>query len=145
MSQLIDAIAWVLVSALIVAAGMSSAHGQLRVLDGDTFDAGGERIRIRGVDTPEMRGPERELAQAAKGELERLLKGGYQLQRTGKDKYGRTVADVIVGGKNVALTLIESGHGRAYPYRLRKAEAEAVKIAEATAKKQKVGIWAKVK
>ena len=40
-----------------------------------------------------------------------------ELVRTGKDKFGRTLAHVIVDGKDLSLLLIEDGHGRPYSAR----------------------------
>lgn len=94
------------------------AHGEtpppVRVVDGDTFvlTDSKERIRVRGVDTPEMRGgspAERIRAQKAKETLENLLGNGYSLTRYGHDRYGRTVADVVVKDGNVADVLIAQG------------------------------------
>ena len=50
--------------------------GTVRVIDGDTFDFGGERIRIADIDTPEVRGRcpyETELAARATGRMRELL------------------------------------------------------------------------
>jgi len=72
-------------------------------IDGDTLRMGSERIRLRGIDTPELsepRGPE------ARQRLEQLLKEGpIRIVPYGQDVYGRTVADVFVNGRNVADVL----------------------------------------
>jgi endonuclease YncB( thermonuclease family) len=72
-----------------------------QVIDGDTFVlAGGERVRIAGLDTPELgkRG-----GQAAKRRLQQVLS---KRRRVGLSKplaksYGRTVRRVTVKGKPV--------------------------------------------
>ena len=116
----------------------------LRVIDGDTFEFKGVKIRIRGVDTPELKTKseiEKQLALEAKYELERLLSQGFKYVETNKDKYGRTVADVFVGTENVAESLIKSGHGRAYLMRLPKQRQQELLKLESTAKTKGLGIW----
>ena len=80
-------------------------------IDGDTLRMGSERIRLRGIDTPELnepRGPEARLR------LEQLLKEGpIRIVPHGQDVYGRTVADVFVNGKNVAEVLRSEGFAKA--------------------------------
>lgn len=132
---------------LFIAVEVSSEireSNSLRVIDGDTFEFKGVKIRIRGVDTPELKTKskiEKQLALEAKCELERLLRQGFKYVETNKDKYGRTVADVFVGSQNVAESLIKSGHGRAYLMRLPKQRQQELLKLESTAKKDKLGIW----
>ena len=79
-------------------------------IDGDTLRMGSERIRLRGIDTPELtepRGPE------ARQRLEQLLKEGpISIVPHGQDVYGRTVADVFVNGKDVAEVLKQEGFAK---------------------------------
>ncbi len=81
---------------------------KIRIVDGDTFRNGRERVRIIGYDAPEMgqpRGP------AAKTRLTQLLRSGtVTMLRHGKDKYGRTLAFVYVDGKNVAESMRAEGN-----------------------------------
>ena len=81
---------------------------QVRAVDGDTIRVGGERIRLRGIDTPEMSefdGP------AAKRRLEELLRNGpIRIVPHGRDVYNRLLADVFVNEQNVAETLIMEGY-----------------------------------
>ncbi len=81
---------------------------QVRAVDGDTIRVGGERIRLRGIDTPEMS----ELAgPAAKQRLEELLRSGsIRIIPHARDVYDRLVADVFVNGLNVAEILIQEGY-----------------------------------
>ncbi|MBX3330024.1 MAG: thermonuclease family protein [Nitrospira sp.] len=81
---------------------------QVRAVDGDTIRVGGERIRLRGIDTPELSefdGP------AAKRRLEELLRNGpIRIVPHGRDVYNRLLADVFVNEQNVAETLISEGY-----------------------------------
>ena len=97
------------------------------VIDGDTFRlAGGERIRIAGIDAPESRqGQARcraELAQgkAATARARAMLEGRpVTLVRVGRS-YDRTVAEVRVGGRGLAETLVAVGVARWWPRGARK-------------------------
>ncbi len=93
------------------------------VYDGDTFrayinDAKEDvSIRIRGVDTPEIKGlcpSEIQRAIEAREYLIRVLKNGrtIKLSNLDTDKYGRTLADVSIDNNDVAVMLIDSGLGR---------------------------------
>lgn len=100
------------------------------IYDGDTFyiEMNGlppelKRIgvRVRGVDTPEIRGKcamEKHNALAAKAFTTRsLASAGYRvtLSNVKWDKYGgRIDADVMVSGKSLAKMLIERGYARHY-------------------------------
>jgi micrococcal nuclease len=84
---------------------------QVRAVDGDTIRVGGERIRLRGIDTPEMsefEGP------AAKRRLEELLRSGsIRIVPRGRDVYHRLIADVFVNEQNVAEILRSEGFSKA--------------------------------
>jgi micrococcal nuclease len=91
------------------------------VVDGDTIKAPyGVTYRLMGYDTPETRfakcDAERELGLAAKVRLEELLtQGDVKVLESGKeDRYGRSLAEVTVNGRDVGTTLI--GEGLARPY-----------------------------
>jgi len=99
-----------------------------RVVDGDTVVLrGGERIRVLGIDTPEMRGDsevERRLARDARAELRRLLASGRVIPvgRPGhQDKYDRTLAYLHAAGEggdpgeDLGARLLETGFARIYP------------------------------
>ena len=87
--------------------------------DGDTFYVGAETIRLRGIDTPELGQP---LASAATRRLIALLHAGpVTIVPRAEDVYGRTVADVYVGGRDVAQVLRAEGYAKPRPPRLRSA------------------------
>ena len=102
----------------------------LRVIDGDTLLVEARPwpqqkvevyVRIRGIDTPELRSScpsERQAGEAARLALESLTEhaASLQLSRISGDKYfGRVVADVTVpGGGNVADYLLLAGLAEGY-------------------------------
>ena len=89
------------------------------VVDGDTIWLKGEKIRLLDIDTPETHPPrcaeEARLGHAATDRLHALLNGGaVSLSRDGTDRYGRTLAVVLVDGRPVGDTLIAEGLARPY-------------------------------
>lgn len=81
---------------------------RIRLVDGDTFWYGGERIRIRGYDAPERSQPG---GFDAARRLETLIhEGEVRIYPHGFDIYGRTLADVFVAQRNVADIMIAEGH-----------------------------------
>lgn len=83
---------------------------QIYVVDGDTFHYGAERVRLKGIDTPEMNEPG---GPAAKRRLEELLHNGLvHIVPHGRDVYNRLLADVFVDGQNVAERLRMDGFAK---------------------------------
>jgi endonuclease YncB( thermonuclease family) len=105
---------------IALAGGGGESPAAVRVIDGDTFDYAGERIRIADIDTPELRGrcPEEvRLARAATTRLESLLAAGpFDLERLGRDedRYGRKLRVVVRGGRSLGDTLVSEGLARTW-------------------------------
>ncbi len=85
----------------------------LRVVDGDTADLEldlglsikrTERLRLHGINTPEIVGAERAAGMAAKEALEGLLRAGpecvVQTFKDADDKFGRLLARIYVWGSS---------------------------------------------
>lgn len=96
---------------------------QLQVHDGDSIRCAGERIRIENIDAPELPDspkchPPRSYAwcdyQAGFASRDALIaflgRGQIMVQRTGTDRYGRTLARVSVNGKDAGAYLVSKGH-----------------------------------
>lgn len=84
------------------------------VTDGDTIKLNGERVRLKGIDAPEIFSPEcrdeKRKGERAKAELQRLVDGRWlTLERHGRDRYGRTLAIVFADGVDVNAAMIASG------------------------------------
>lgn len=113
---------WNVVSAVTRAGDRTAViDNMIRVIDGDTIVIGAEHIRIENLDAPEMPGRakcphEAELALKAKAEMQRLVDSGpvtlKRMTKRPKDRYGRTLADVLVGGRDVAPGMIAAGVAR---------------------------------
>jgi endonuclease YncB( thermonuclease family) len=106
------------VSKDIVVTGIDSVY------DGDTFRAflpphnkESQRVRLRGVDTPELKGQcksEIDNAIRARDFVRLYLSRAKQieLKNVGRDKYKRVLADVYVDGVNLSQVLIKNKLGR---------------------------------
>jgi endonuclease YncB( thermonuclease family) len=82
----------------------------IHVHDGDTFYVGVDTIRLRGIDTPELGQPR--AYEARRRLIELLHAGTVTIVRRAEDVYGRIVADVYVGGRNVATMLRAEGYAK---------------------------------
>lgn len=102
---------------MIVAAAVVALICTPVVTDGDTIRCGHERIRLLGIDAPEMPGHCRRGRVCVAGDpyksktnLVRLLRAGpYRIERVGMDRYGRTLATVSANGRDVSCAQIEAG------------------------------------
>jgi len=102
--------------------GAVATPAAVRVIDGDTFDYDGVRIRIADIDTPEVRGRcayEIELAARATDRLEALLgEGAFELRPLpsgrDEDRYGRKLRIVTRDGQSLGDTLVSEGLARTW-------------------------------
>ena len=88
------------------------------VTDGDTIRCGDERIRLLGIDAPELPGHcsrNRQCAPgdpyASKANLASAMTGELRIERVDEDRYGRTLA--IVSGDRGDLSCWQLSHGQA--------------------------------
>lgn len=95
----------------------------LAIVDGDTLDIAGERIRIANIDAPEIHQAkcpdEKALGLEAKARLRQLVTGallaisrGDPLDGRLKDWRGRTLALIAVNGQDIGELLIDEGLAR---------------------------------
>jgi endonuclease YncB( thermonuclease family) len=97
-------------------------RGPACVIDGDTFKLGDRKIRVTGIDAPELLAPqcpsEEALAQRSADRLLALLNEGefemiaHRLQR--QDRFGRYLMVVQRNGQSIGATLIEEGLAHRY-------------------------------
>ncbi len=89
----------------------------LIAVDGDTLRCGQERIRLIGIDAPELPGHCQEGRSCAPGDpiaslaaLTAASQGTAEIDRQGSDHYERTLARVRVNGVDLSCAQITSGH-----------------------------------
>lgn len=97
-------------------------RGSACVIDGDTFKLGDRKVRITGIDAPELLAPqcpgEEALARRAADRLLELLNQGefemvaHRLQR--RDRHGRDLRVIQRNGRSIGAVLIEEGLAHRY-------------------------------
>jgi endonuclease YncB( thermonuclease family) len=113
--------------------------------DGDTIRVrtrGGQPVTIRlaCIDAPET--AQGESGAAATQALKQLVAGGsLEIVPQTVDRYGRTVAEVYAGGRNVNVALVQLGAAYVYREYLAACDQNAYLGAEAQAERRRVGVW----
>ncbi len=109
----------------LVAVGGGSALadviGAAKVIDGDTIDVGGERVRLHGIDAPESKqdcwiaGIAWPCGRDARVVLANAI-GGQSVRCVGDkhDRYGRWIAVCYAGDQNLNAELVRGGWAMAY-------------------------------
>jgi endonuclease YncB( thermonuclease family) len=120
--------------------------GQASIIDGDTLEVHGSRIRLWGIDAPESsqscrgedRLPYRCGARAANDLDAFIARRPVDCAPVAHDQYGRTVASCAVGGVDLGEWLVRSGLAVDWPRYSRGKYATAQRDAERAER----GIWA---
>jgi endonuclease YncB( thermonuclease family) len=130
-----------------------SIQGIARVIDGDTIEIAGTRIRLEGIDAPEgdqqcaraggVAGSGTDNAgtwrcgQVATAELQRLVgRTSVRCDSGGADNYGRTLAICFSGTADINAEMVRRGYAWAFVKYSKTYVAE-----EADARARGVGIW----
>ena len=112
------------------------------VYDGDTLSAtcpaGEVKVRVFGIDAPEMKQEPwgDRSREAFRGLLPRF--GSITLRVTDQDRYGRTVAQVLVDSQDLGLEMVR--RGQAIVYRQYN-DSALYQQAQAEAKQARRGVW----
>jgi endonuclease YncB( thermonuclease family) len=119
--------------------------GTASVIDGDTLEIHGQRIRLRGIDAPESRQlcndaagkPYRCGQRAALALSDKIGRGTVSCEPRDKDRYGRIVAVCRIGSIDLNSWLVAQGLAIAYRRYSRDYTSQ-----EAAARNAKRGVWA---
>ena len=124
--------------------GALTLEGQARVIDGDTLDVAGDRVRLFGIDAPERSQPcDRNGQVWACGEwarvvlADRLQTAAVSCAVQDHDQYGRAVAICLVGGADLGQIMVAAGAAQAY-----RRYSDRYVVAESAAAAARRGIWA---
>lgn len=118
--------------------------GVASVIDGDTIDVHGARIRLNGIDAPESgqrcqdaQGTDWRCGQQAALALsDHIGRRSVTCRQTDMDRYGRVVADCFSGGENLNRWMVSAGWAVAY-----RQYSTAYVAAEDGARGSGRGIW----
>lgn len=122
----------------------TSFAGQAVVVDGDTIDVGGQRIRLEGIDAPEVAqvcqradGRDWPCGRVAVKALKALIGSNEVVcDSAGADKYGRVLAICFADGRDLNASMVTAGLAWAF---VRYSQTYAGE--EAIARKALVGVW----
>jgi len=147
MIRIFHATAVALTMALSSAAGrepMQPIVGRASVIDGDTIEIRGQRIRLFGIDAPEVgqactdaKGASYRCGQRAAQALDyRISDSPVTCEPRAKDRYGRVVALCRAFGEDLSAWMVGLGWALAY----REYSSQYVP-AEEVAQRRKAGMW----
>jgi endonuclease YncB( thermonuclease family) len=122
-----------------------------KVFDGDTFAlSGGARVRLAGIDTPELghgEGPDAPWAREAERLLGRILaESGGQVRlepaRESHDAYGRLLAHIYTrSGRSIQEQILQAGFGLGYARPPNLEHLDCYRAAETRARRRQLGLW----
>lgn len=130
----------------LAAAAPALVTGPARVVDGDTFSVGAERVRLWGVDAPEGRqvcqndqGKAYACGDASRDQLVSLIGGRMvRCKVRDRDPYGRAVSLCQAGSTDLGEAMVRAGWAVDFVQFSRGAYASA----EFEARKARRGLWA---
>lgn len=130
-------------SSVIDSGDLATVSGLAQIIDGDTIEIEGVRVRLFGVDAPESNQPcvfgEAIVAcgEIATAELRNIV-GNREVSCSARDtdRYGRIVAVCSVAGQDIGAQLVTAGWALAYTRYSQNYVAQ-----EQAAKAARIGLW----
>ena len=106
----------------VISAHAETILGEPRIVDGDTVDIGGKKIRLHGIDAPETdqlcvdeEGKQWGCGLAARDALAAFSNGRqWSCEVSGEDLYGRFLASCSIAGHDVSKWMVERGWALAF-------------------------------
>jgi len=141
-SRLLGLLIVILVATL--ASAQENITGIASVIDGDTIEIHGQRIRLHGIDAPESRqlctrpsGERWRCGQQASLALsDRIGRATVRCQPRDRDRYGRIVAVCFKGNEDLNRWMVANGWAVAY----RRYSVDYI-ADEDTARRSRINIW----
>ena len=140
---------WLAVAGLIAAVAIVAARlervstrefgGRARVVDGDSLEIGAARIRLHGIDAPELHqtcmrgGADYACGREARSALAALAGEGVHCAGNEIDRYGRLLARCEAAGRDINREMVASGWAVSYG---------AYEAEERSARDAASGLWA---
>jgi micrococcal nuclease len=117
------------------------------VYDGDTLTLDTrDKVRLRWVNTPELRPPEEYGAEARDLVSSLVLQKRVSLLTSGgRDGYGRLLSGVVVDGKNLSVALLEAGLAHVFIIPPDNTDLKPLFSAQSRARAARRGIWSTVR
>lgn len=134
----------IILGAVIMEYGFKEGTEDYRVIDGDTIVLNGEKVRLKGMDAPEMKqicwdntNKKIECGKMAKEKLKMIIGSNkVRCDIKGKDLYKRNLGYCYAGDINVNKEMVRRGYAVAYiQYDKSFVQDENV------ARKEKLGFW----
>jgi endonuclease YncB( thermonuclease family) len=134
----------VLLAAIHFTVFAADLTGKPRIIDGDTIEIGGERIRLHGIDAPEAKqtcqradGSEYRCGEVATFALAEIIETHWiTCKGEARDRYQRRIAVCYAGPYDINAKMVERGWALAYrKYSLDYVDEERI------ARAQGVGMW----
>ena len=133
-----------ILAVLLPAIAFADVTGPARVIDGDTLEVAGQRVRLHGVDAPELaqtcrdRNGEYPCGRVARAAVLDLIasEDTVTCKTRGKDRYGRWLAVCFAGGFSINRNIVFTGWALAY----RRYSTDYVET-EDGAREAKRGLW----
>ncbi len=139
-ASLIAALALAGGAGLVLKPSGRTLEGRAQVTDGDTIRIGEARIRLKGIDAPEMEqrcsrsGRSYACGETARRALIDLVSDEtVRCRAAGRDRYRRILARCTVNGNDIGTAMVENGWAVSYG---RDYDAE-----EARARSRAAGLW----
>lgn len=146
---------WRLMKVLLLVLLQATAHAEhltltgriVRVLDGDTVTLQDERqtlhkLRLAGIDAPESAMPYGH--QATLYLVSLVFAKNVEAVTYKQDRYGRTVATLMIGVQDINLAMLQAGlawHYKRFAQEQPAAQAQAYSLAEELARKHNLALW----